>query len=135
MSKQYTFGNASRSRLVGVNPKLVELMERSLEKSPIDFGIPQYGGVRSAEDQNQLYKMGKSKCDGYETKSYHQTGNAVDVYAYVNGSASWSDVHLGIIAGVVLSEAKEMGLSIRWGGTFGSSEFNGWDKPHFELRD
>ncbi|MEO9475866.1 MAG: hypothetical protein ABJG41_10035 [Cyclobacteriaceae bacterium] len=134
----YELSSSSRKRLEGVDPQLVTLIEESLKVCPIDFGIPQYGGVRTDEEQYELYLAGKSKCDGYKIRGNHQKaedglGKAIDVYAYVNGRASWDAVHLGIIAGVILSKAKEMGISIRWGGTFGSKEFNGWDKPHFEL--
>lgn len=117
----------------GIDPQLDELMTRSIYKSPIDFGIPRDGGLRTASRQFELFKAGKSNADGYKYASKHQNGNAVDVFAYVNGRASWDDVHLAIIAGVVLSQAKAMGLKIRWGGTFNSDNFHGWDMPHFEI--
>lgn len=119
--------------LSGVNDQLKQLMIDSIKDSPIDFGIPNDGGLRSSEKQYELYKRGKSLLDGNIKKSKHQTGEAVDIYAYVNGKASWDDVHLAMVAGVVLSKAKERGLQVRWGGEFGSKDFNGWDKPHFEL--
>ena len=131
----YRFSKRSLSRLEGVNPNLVELMKTAICRSPIDFGIPSDGGKRTAERQKELFEKNVSKCDGTHKKSYHQSGNAIDVYAYVNGKASWDAEHLAIIAGVVLSVAAEMGLNIRWGGTFGSNEFKGWDKSHFELKD
>ena len=131
--ENFEFGTSSKARLAGVNPVLVSLMERALANSPIDFGIPKYGGVRTDEEQYDLYLAKKSKCDGYKIRGKHQDGNAVDVYAWVDGKASWDDVHLAIIAGVVLATAHEMGIKVRWGGTFGSREFKGWDKPHFEL--
>ena len=131
----FGFSERSLKQLEGVNPQLVELMKMAIRRSPIDFGIPADGGKRTAERQKELFDKGVSKCDGTIKKSYHQSGNAVDVYAYVNGKASWDKEHLAIIAGVVLSTAYAMGLNVRWGGTFGSNEFKGWDKPHFELRD
>jgi hypothetical protein len=42
-------------------------------------------------------------------------------------------VHLGIIVGVILSVAKDINIPIKWGGTFGSKVYKGWDMPHFEL--
>lgn len=131
----FGFSERSLKQLEGVNPQLVELMKMAIRRSPIDFGIPADGGKRTAERQKELFDKGVSKCDGTIKKSYHQSGNAVDVYAYVNGKASWDKEHLAIIAGVVLSTAYAMGLNVRWGGTFGSNELKGWDKPHFELRD
>ena len=129
----FKLSQRSLTRLEGVNDKMIELMQRSIAKSPIDFGIPQHGGLRTAEQQRALFNGQKSKCDGYQVKSRHQSGNAVDVYAYINCKASWDKVHLALIAGVVLSEAKVMGLNVVWGGSFGSKNFHGWDLPHFEL--
>jgi len=129
----FELSKTSKERLVGVDPSLVLLIEESLKVSPIDFGIPQYGGLRTAPEQNSLFKKGVSKCDGFKTKSNHQTGKAVDVYAFVNGKASWDTEHLALIAGVILATAFRLGIKIRWGGTFGSNEMKGWDRPHFEL--
>lgn len=129
----FKLSRTSLSRLEGVNDKLIELVQASILKSPIDFGIPAYGGYRTSEEQYQLYLDTLSKCDGTKKKSYHQSGNAFDVYAYHEGKGSWDKVHLALIAGVILAEAKSMGLNIRWGGTFGSKTFHGWDSGHFEL--
>jgi peptidoglycan LD-endopeptidase CwlK len=129
----FEFSTRSLLRLQGVDEELYKLMKLALSRSPIDFGIPEYGGLRTAEDQKKLFDKGLSKADGTIKKSYHQTGKAVDVFAFVNGKASWDEQHLALIAGVVLSCAKEVGLNITWGGTFGSKEFKGWDRPHFQI--
>jgi peptidoglycan LD-endopeptidase CwlK len=129
----FEFSTRSLLRLQGVDEELYKLMKLALSRSPIDFGIPEYGGLRTAEDQKKLFDKGLSKADGTIKKSYHQTGKAVDVFAFVNGKASWDEHHLALIAGVVLSCAKEVGLNITWGGTFGSKEFKGWDRPHFQI--
>lgn len=133
----YYLSQRSMERLDGVDPLLIEILLEAIEISPIDFGIPQYGGVRAAEEQNQLFTEGKSKCDGYIKVGAHQFGKAFDVYAYVAGKASWDPVHLGIIAGVILSVAKRRGVKLRWGGTFGKKGklFKGWDMGHFERVD
>ena len=131
----FKFSKRSIERMQGVDDRLVRLMHYALAVSPIDFGIPQYGGLRTPAEQKELFDAGKSKADGTTHKSYHQTGKAIDVYAYINGKASWDNTHLVLIAGVVLSEAKRLGLKVTWGGTFGSKDFNGWDKPHFQLED
>ena len=124
------FSDTSLNRMVGVNKKLREIAHRALELSPIDFGIPQYGGMRSAEEQNHLFHRGKSKCDGYRLKSNHQTGNALDVFAYVNGQASWEREHLAVIACAMLQAANELGHKLEWGGLWKSFV----DMPHFELK-
>ena len=129
----YKLSQRSLLRIAGIDDELLELVQRSIAKSPIDFGIPEFGGYRTAKEQNELFKKDVSKCDGIKVLSKHQSGNAFDVYAYINGRASWDPVHLAIIAGVILSEAKVMNLKIRWGGTFGSNNFKGWDSGHYEL--
>jgi len=36
--------------------------------------------LRDTETQNRLFKLGKSKCDGYKIISPHQKGIAIDLY-------------------------------------------------------
>lgn len=131
----FKLSQRSLARLNNIDDRMIELAQRSISKSPIDFGIPAYGGMRTAEEQRELFNTQKSKCDGYDKKSRHQSGRAFDVFAYHNYDASWDKVHLALIAGVILSEAKDMGLNVIWGGTFGSKDFHGWDMVHFELID
>jgi len=135
----YQFSSKSSERMKGVHSDLIVIFTEAIKNSPIDFGIPQYAGLRTAEDQKALFLDKKSKCDGVKNKSLHQSGNALDFYAYVNGSASWSKHHLSMVAGVIMTTAKRLKKegkifhSIYWGGQFGSSDFNGWDMPHIEL--
>ena len=135
----YVFGNTSTQRLSSCHTDIQIIMREALKRSPIDFGIAE--GHRNLLRQQQLYKEGKTKCDGIQKFSKHQSNPslAADVYAFVNGKASWDKVHLAIIAGVIISttnELKDRGYierTIKWGGTFGSKEFKGWDYPHHEL--
>lgn len=141
----FKFSQRSLERMEGVHPDLVLIFKEAILISPIDFGIPEYGGVRPDDIQNILFKDGKSKCDGYKIKSKHQLkdgeehGMALDFYAYIDGGASWKWHHLSMVAGVIMITAKRLkqeGLithDILWGGTFGSSCFSGWDMPHVEL--
>jgi len=142
----YKFSARSRARLDGVHPDLVIAMEEAIRVSPIDFGIPGDGGVRTAQRQRELFldPTVKTNADGYEAISEHQPkadgfGHAVDVYAYINGAASWQDNYLTMVAATILATSNRLLNSgvishkIKWGGTFGSDSFNGWDKPHFQL--
>jgi len=115
----------------GVDFRLKQIVYRALEKSKIDFGIPETGGLRTEEMQKALYEAGKSKADGVTNKSKHQYGLAVDVYAYVDGAASWESEHLTHIAAAFLQAALELDTPIKWGGFFHSFT----DMPHFELTD
>lgn len=130
----------------GVHPDIKMTFVEALKVSPIDFGIPSDGGVRTAYRQHEMFidPRIETKCDGYKNISNHQIrtgdyyGNALDLYAYVNSKASWDKSQLALIAGVILSTNKRLleegiiSIELRWGGEFGSNTFNGWDKPHYE---
>lgn len=125
-----TFKLSSNSlrNLDGVHPELIDVVKMAIQITKIDFGIPSTGGYRTAETQHKLFLDGKSKADGYDNKSYHQTGNAVDVFAYVGGKASWEAEHLSMVACAMLEAANRLGVNLRWGGHFKSFI----DMPHFE---
>lgn len=136
----YKFSNRSNQRRAGVDPRLMAISDRALEISVVDFGIPKHGGLRTAEEQNKLYKNNKSRADGYNTKSYHQSGKALDFYAFVNGKASWHPGHLAIVASAFLQAAAELGHRLTWGGLWHPVKTtdgvpHGWDAGHVQLED
>ena len=113
----------------GIDRRLIAISDLALQYSTIDFGIPKTGGLRSAAQQYELYLDGKSSCDGAQKISKHQSGLAIDVYAYVNGAASWEPEHLTQVALAFLKAAQVLGFHIKWGGFW----VNTCDMPHFEL--
>lgn len=127
----FKLGKSSINNRAGVDPRLIEISDLAISLSNIDFGIPSTGGLRTEADQAKLYTSGASKCDGRANKSYHQTGLALDVYAYVDGKASWDKLHLTLIAAVMLQSAAQLGYKLKWGGNWKSWQ----DMPHFELED
>ena len=142
----YSFGKSSIEKLLTVHHDLQDVFFGAIRVSPIDFGISH--GIRTAEEQFKLWQQGRTqqpdgswkvtgkivtKLDGKKQRSKHQDGLAVDVFAWVNGKLSYDPVHLALIAGAVISEANSQNIDIRWGGTFGSKVFKGWDMPHFEI--
>ena len=127
----FKLGNNSIKNLTGVDGRLIEIADLAITISPIDFGIPSTGGLRSESDQAQLFKDGVSKADGVNNKSYHQSGKAVDLYAYVDGKASWDKAHLTIIATSMLQAAAQLGYPLKWGGLWKSWQ----DMPHYEIKD
>lgn len=130
LKTKYQFSARSLARMVGIDNRLKQIANRALEISPLDFGIPEFGGLRAAEDQKKLYDLGLSKCDGYSKKSKHQSGRALDFYAFVDGKASWDEAHLAIVAAAFLQAAVELGYSIEWGGFWS----NFVDMPHIQLK-
>ena len=125
----FKLSRRSNRHLKDVHPDLVKVVRRALEITKIDFGIPFTGGYRTTEQQNALFKSGKSQLDGYNRSSRHQFGEAVDVFAYVDGAASWDEDHLTHVATAMLAAASELGVKIRWGGHWRSFV----DMPHFEV--
>jgi len=146
----FKLSKRSKSRLKGINKKLYKIAVEGVKDSPYDYGIPLTGGLRTEADQQQLYLNGVSKCDGIKKKSYHQSGNAFDIYAYVDGKASWKHSHLIAIGKHLRSFALEKyDITLKWGGEFLTREQRklpvdkrlklkldgkGWDKPHFEKK-
>lgn len=128
--KNFKLSRRSLDRLDSVNPLLIAIVVEAIKTSPIDFGIPEYGGIRTAIEQNDLFRKRKSKCDGFNKKSYHQSGNAFDIYAYVNGKASWKKEYLTTIARHIQGVAKERyNVNLQWGGDWVSFK----DMPHFQI--
>ena len=134
----YKLSKRSRERLNGISTVLIDIIEEGIVNSPFDFGIPQYGGLRTAEDQNKLYQQGRdlpgsiiTNVDGYIKKSYHQTGKAFDDYAHVDGRASWHADHLTSIARHLQALALDCyGVNLEWGGAWKNFK----DYPHFQIK-
>jgi len=119
----FKLSQQSLDKLNGVNDDLIAVVKRAIELTEIDFGVTE--GLRSAERQEQLVAEGKSQT----LKSKHLIGCAVDVVAYVDGKVSWDKEHYITISKAFKEAAKELNVSIRWGGDFKSF----FDGPHFEL--
>jgi len=129
------FGKRSRSRLDGVDSRLVRVLEEVVKH----FDITVIEGLRSQERQNELVKQGKSK-----TKfGKHVMGRAVDIAPYPIDWNARDDFHY--LGGFVLGVAMKMGVNVRWGGDWNASSLykgqrttkdNSFDDlVHFELKD
>jgi len=127
----FKLGKNSINNLAGVDGRLIAIADLAITLSNIDFGIPSTGGLRTEADQAKLFEDGVSKADGVNNKSYHQSGKALDVYAYVDGKASWDKLHLALIASAMLQASAQLGYKLKWGGLWKSWQ----DMPHFELKD
>jgi peptidoglycan L-alanyl-D-glutamate endopeptidase CwlK len=126
----YKLSKRSYQRLNGVDAILIAIVTEAVKESPYDFGIPRDGGLRTAERQKELYDKRVSRADGTVNKSYHQTGKAFDIYAYVDGKASWDKSQLKAIAEHIMEVAKnEFNINLTWGGNWKSFQ----DMPHFQI--
>ncbi len=124
----FKLSEKSKRRMEGIDPRLIEIADKAIEITRVDFGIPGDGGLRTAARQNELFKAGKSQRDGYRKESNHQTGKALDFYAYVNGKASWNEYDLAMVGASFLCAACILGYKLYWGGLW---KFK--DMPHVEL--
>jgi len=121
----------SLDRLKGVKQILVDILVEASKDSPYQFEIPADGGLRTAERQNELFKQGKSKIDGFKVKGEHQKGNAFDIFLLINGTASWDKDKLTKVARHIQEVADfEYGVKLDWGG-----DWKGFiDMPHFQIK-
>lgn len=149
---KFKFGKSSTKRKNTVSVYLQMCAEKSIECSPIDFGIPWMGGLRLDTEQNYIYKQGNSKCDGFKNISYHQktdskgNGKALDLVPYIDGLGFSYEAygHFGIIGMLMLESWEELqeegkipkDLYLHWGGLWSHSDplKLGWDMAHFEIR-
>jgi len=147
--KEFKLSRRSKSNIKGVRKEIMILIERSIKKSEIDFGIPNYGGIRTPQEQNNLYNTkvnGKriTHLDGFNTISYHQSGEAWDIFAYFDKKAQWNYEDKKTLDSYILLDKlfkeefdlmKEEGLFeedevLIWGGDW--IKFK--DYPHHEIR-
>lgn len=112
-----------RSRLKGVHPDLVAVVEAALARSPVPFIVTE--GVRTPERQAALVRVGASRT----LKSRHLTGHAVDVAAIVDGRIRWDWPLYARIAEAFKAAALGRKTPIVWGGDWKTLR----DGPHFEL--
>jgi peptidoglycan L-alanyl-D-glutamate endopeptidase CwlK len=132
---KYYLSATSLMRLNNVKPILIDIFKEAIKQSPYDFGIA--SGFRTLEEQQKLYAKGRTtsgkivtNADGIINKSYHQSGNAVDIYAYINGKATWESQYYKPIAEHIMKVAKEkFNTNLQWGGNW--TKFR--DLPHFQI--
>jgi len=128
---KFKLSATSKQRLSGVDIRAIDIVELALTISPIDFGIAEFGGLRTISDQQELFKKGLSKCDGIKNVSKHQSGLAFDIFAYKDNKASWDKYDLTLCATAILQTASQLGYKLEWGGLWHSWQ----DLPHFQLSD
>ncbi len=139
---RFILGKRSKDNLVGVHPVLIQIVQRALELSPVDFFVD--CGVRTPERQAELYAQGRTKPGQIVTwtlKSNHFVnqrtgfGHAVDL---VPLPVDWSNVKaFDQVAQAMFQAASEVGVQLRWGADWDQDgkprERGETDSPHFEL--
>jgi peptidoglycan L-alanyl-D-glutamate endopeptidase CwlK len=120
-----TFGLSKRSlsRLVGVHPDLVMVVEQAILISSIDFMVLE--GLRTIERQHELLAAGASQT----LRSRNLTGHAVDLGAMVGGKLRWDWPLYEQVAAAMKESAAQMHVPVEWGGDWRTFK----DGPHFQL--
>ena len=152
----YIWGEASERRMGKVSEYLVDAAYEVIGVSDVDLTIPWMGGWREDYEQNEIFLNKNSKADGYKKKSYHQSGNALDIIPYINGKGTYTDhgssIYIASMMLTVFDYNKLLGeipadLFLHWGGFWGAKDLNGdgilnalddkigWDIAHFEIRN
>lgn len=117
----YSLSSNSLRRLEGVDNQLVLVVKRAIQLSVVDFSV--FEGLRTPARQKLLFNQGKSQT----MNSRHLTGHAVDLVAWVNGKLDWGEwSHYYRIGEAMAQAAKELDVTIRWGGV--------WDRRLQELK-
>lgn len=118
----------SERNLIGVHPAMVKVVRRAAEivdGRDDGLGFIVIEGLRTVMRQSELVKVGASRT----MNSKHLTGHAVDIAATVSGDVRWDFPLYTHLAGVMKRAAKEVGVTITWGGDW--VKFR--DGPHYEL--
>ena len=106
----------SLSKLSGVDPSLIAVVERAIELTKVDFGV--IYGMRTEDEQKKLVAAGKSQT----MKSNHLVGRAVDLMAYVDGKGCWELNVYDDLCDAMKDAAEELGVSIKWGAAWSEGD-------------
>ena len=112
----YHLSTQSKQRLTTVTTNLKKVIYKAIEKNIIDMAV--ICGHRPKDDQDAALLEGKTTKPWPTSKHNSFPAKAVDVVPYINGEASFKNLHCCVLAGVILATAKELKIDIRWGGNW-----------------
>ena len=127
-----TFSRRSLEKLDTCNSKLQEIAKEAIEI--VDFSV--LHGHRAKDQQNRLYKEGRSRLEWPLSKHNSWPSKAYDLAPW---PINWKDEKRFFqLAVVILFLAQKNKVALRWGGAWKGrpnkeGEFN--DLGHFELLD
>ena len=112
----FKLSTRSLGKLEGVDSTLVDVVERAIELTKVDFGV--IYGMRTLEEQEKLVAAGKSQT----MKSNHLVGRAVDLMAYVDGKGVWELNVYDDLCDAMKEAAEELGTPIKWGAAWSEGD-------------
>ena len=117
--------------------ELKQSVKDFINYTPVDFVVLKNGALRTAEMQNELYRIGNSQLDGYKHKSAHQSGLAVDIVPWVDNKPTWERDYVMRLSGAFYSFLKQRGIKFINGADWnddGNLAGDSWDGCHFEVK-
>ncbi len=114
MSLQYS--STSARRLLTCHLDLQFVFREALAMGILDITILE--GHRSKEKQDRYYVEGKSKIKYPKGKHNKKPSDAIDAAPWIKDHVSFNKAHCCVLAGIVLTCAKKLGINIRWGGNW-----------------
>lgn len=138
----YKFGEKSLDNLVGVHPDLIDIIHDVMSLQVMDFSIIE--GLRSFEQQELYVQQGRSKTmNSKHLKQATGYSHAVDLYPYpvdmklVNRGDMREVSRFGVLAGLMLSCAKQRNIKLTWGADWDRDgnvlDHTFYDAPHFQI--
>lgn len=138
----FKFSSKSLDNLVGVHPELVDIVHDVMALQVMDFSVIE--GLRSVEQQEIYMQQGRSRTmNSKHLKQDTGYSHAVDLYPYpidmklVNRGDMREVSRFGMLAGLMLSCAKQRGITLTWGADWDRDgvvlDHTFYDAPHFQI--
>jgi len=132
------FGNTSEFNLSTVHFDLQLVAREALAMGLMDFSITE--GHRGKELQNEYYNADppKSRVKFPDGKHNKIPAEAFDAVPWIKDHISYNKAHCCVLAGIILTCAKKLGVGMRWGGNWDMdtepvTDQDFQDLVHFEL--
>ncbi len=107
----FRLSKKSRSKLTGVHPDLVKVVEDAIKTTSVDFVV--FEGLRTVARQREMVNSGASQT----MNSRHITGHAVDLVPW-NGQLRWDLGMCYYICEAVRDAAIAKDVRLVWGGAW-----------------
>ena len=125
----FEFGKRSLDNLNTCDARLQSIALEAIQFTPVDFAV--ISGFRDEAEQNKLVADGLSKTWWPTSKHNHRLVEPDGVwypqslaFDFAPYPIDWRDTHrFAVVAGVLMSVAKRLGHSLRWGGDFDGDGF------------
>ncbi len=126
-----SFGTISQARLATCHIDLQQVCELVI----VNYDFTVLEGFRPHARQNELFRQGKSKLRGGESKHNSDPSRAVDIAPYI---IDWDDSNrFYLLAGFMFQAASQLGVKLRFGGDWNRNwdlkDQSFFDLPHYEL--